>query len=174
MRRADIRQLPPVDELRRLFSYDPETGVVVRRVRPHPQAKRSPPGAVATIRNQNGYLFINIDGRGYYAHRIIWKMQTGTEPEDQIDHINGTKTDNRWANLREADNSRNIQNSGLRRDNASGVKGVCWVKSHKAWAAYITVNKKQMRLGRFKSISDAAAARAKAAEALHGEFARAA
>lgn len=174
MRRPDIKALPSREVLAKLFVYEPDTGTLRWRVRPHVAAKRSPPGSIAGCIGTAGYWRVPVEGRYYYSHRLIWMMQTGAEPEDQIDHANGDKTDNRWANLREADNEKNRRNAKRGKNNRSGIKGVCWVRSHKAWAAYITVNKKQTRLGRFKSISDAAAARARAAEALHGEFARAA
>lgn len=99
---------------------------------------------------------------------------TGRDPQHFVDHIDGDKLNNKWANLREADNGQNKQNGSLYRNNRSGVKGVCWDASHKAWRAYIGVNGVQRKLGRFKSINDAASAVAAERERLHGEFARAA
>ena len=52
-------------------------------------------------------------------------MMKGYEPE-QVDHINRVRHDNRWINLREADQSRNRKNSKLNHNNKSGIKGVFW------------------------------------------------
>lgn len=100
-------------------------------------------------------------------------MVTGNEPPSFIDHIDGNKLNNAWENFRLVTNGQNIQNSKIRyRNNRSGVKGVCWDTSHKTWKAYITVNGKQLRLGRFKTLADAAAVRHAAAIKLHGEYMR--
>jgi hypothetical protein len=58
----------------------------------------------------------------YYAHRILWKMRNGDEPE-RIDHRNGNTRDNSPGNLRVADRS---QNSGNQRSQEplSGHKNV--------------------------------------------------
>ncbi len=174
MRRADIKALPSVEELRRLFAYDPESGALTWRVRPHVMAKRSTPGTEAGTVGRSGYRTIKV-GIGYYlAHRIVWKIQTGADPEDQIDHIDGRRLNNAWANLRTADNAENRRNTGLQKNNRSGVKGVCWDSYHNSWNAYITAGERQQRLGRFKNLSDAIAVRREAEQRFHGEYARAA
>jgi hypothetical protein len=55
-----------------------------------------------------------------YMHRIIMN------PLDykQVDHINHNKLDNRKENLRICDRFQNLQNSKIRLDNKSGIKGV--------------------------------------------------
>jgi hypothetical protein len=64
-----------------------------------------------------------LDGQKAYQHRVIWKMEHGTDPEI-IDHINGNPRDNRLENLRSVSHRVNIQNSNLSKANTSGVKGV--------------------------------------------------
>jgi hypothetical protein len=123
-----------------------------------------------------GYLVIGIRKDGatqatyYLAHRIIWKMMTGSDPEDQIDHKDANKTNNKWSNLRPATNGPNIQNSRLRRDNKSGVKGVRWHRNK--WAVHIAVNGKQRYLGKFSTLQEAAEVASKERVKLHGDFAR--
>lgn len=117
---------------------------------------------------------MRLGGFGYYAQRLIWKMVTGKEPPALIDHVDLDCANNRWGNLRAATNSENGYNRKLNVDNKSGIKGVCWEPTHNAWKAYITVNKKQYRLGRFKNLQEAGQAVADARQRLHGEFARAA
>jgi hypothetical protein len=97
---------------------------------------------------------------------------TGSDPDDQIDHKNTDRLNNRWENLRPVENGQNIQNSNVRKDNLSGVKGIHWDASHKKWRAVLRVNGKTIRLGRFSSKDDAANVIANARLSEHGEFAR--
>ena len=65
-------------------------------------------------RNKRGYLCINcnIDKRRIriYLHHAVWAVCNGRFPEQQIDHINGNKQDNRIENLREVSQSENNMN----------------------------------------------------------------
>lgn len=172
MRRSDIKDLPAAEELRRLFIYDPETGVLRWRVKPHPRAQRSAPGSVAGTTGVRGYRIVKVGPEYYLVHRLIWKIQTGCDPVDQIDHVDGDRLNNRWANFREADNGKNRWNTRLAKNNKSGVKGV-HLEHGRAWVAHIGTGARQIRLGRFHNFKDAVAARKHAEAALHGEFARA-
>lgn len=167
--RAATKTIPPVEELRRLLSYDSGTGALTWVACPK---FKGAPGGIAGTGSKLGYLMVGIDRKYYGAHRIIWKMVTGEEPPAMIDHIDGDKANNRWANLRSADNGRNKQNTGMYRNNSSGVKGVCWDAAHKKWRAYISINGTQHKLGRFKNIEQAAAVVASERIRLHGAFAR--
>lgn len=170
-KRSDIKPLPSVERLNELFVYEPLTGDLRWKSIPN-QFRRAKVGDLVGTIGAKGYRVVGIDRIYYLAHRIIWKMMTGADPVDQIDHEDTNRQNNRWANLREATNGPNICNSRLRKDNTSGVKGVCWDKSHKAWAAYIAAGDGHKRIGRFKIKEDAIAARLKAAEELHGQFMR--
>jgi len=54
----------------------------------------------------------------------------------------------------------------MRKDNTSGVVGVCWDKRARKWQASITLDGRTKGIGNFKSKADAIAAR-KAAEIDH-------
>ena len=104
---AKTRPLPPVEKLREHFSYDPETGIVIRikkTNRNHVLGKR-----VGT-EDHRGYIYVNLNGQLMLLHRVIWKLMTGADPTLYIDHINQDKSDNRWCNLREATHSQNHAN----------------------------------------------------------------
>ncbi|MFK5284031.1 HNH endonuclease, partial [Lacticaseibacillus paracasei] len=73
----------------------------------------------------------------------------GVWPEKGIDHKNLNPKDNRFENLREADQSMNMANSGARRNNKSGFKGVH--KHQRGWRAMIYVQRKKIDLGVFAS-----------------------
>ena len=123
-----------------------------------------------TALNNWGYRHGTINGQSMLAHRVIWKMTTGRFP-DQLDHINGDRTDNRLVNLREATPTLNSSNRGIRIDNKSGVIGVAWNAGRKCWQASIRMNGKQRHLGLFETKEQAKAAR-KTAELALGFVAR--
>lgn len=154
--------------LRRLFNYDPETGVFVRRVRRG--NKRA--GSVAGVGDGKGYIRIMVDGTQYRAHRLAWLYVTGKWPRKQIDHVNCVKDDNRFDNLREASNTENSRNAPTRADNTSGHKGVYWHVMSGKWMARITVDRRRVHLGIFAHLEDAAAAYVEASARLHKDFGR--
>ena len=123
---------------------------------------------VAGTKTSNGYIRIEVNGREYGAHRVVWLLKTGAWPSKEIDHIDGDRSNNRFENLRDTDHRGNTRNAALRSDNTSGTTGVCWASHHKRWYAYISDNNgKQIVLGYFVNKDDAIAAR-KAAETEYG------
>ncbi|MBD1229107.1 HNH endonuclease [Xenorhabdus griffiniae] len=107
-----------------------------------------------------------------YIHRLAWLLYYGRWPSEFIDHINGDKSDNRIVNLREASNTENSWNSKMRKNNSSGIKGVCWCKSKKKWVARIRIDGKRKTLGYFSNIDEARLIMEKARTKYHGEFSR--
>ncbi|MCH6546434.1 MAG: HNH endonuclease, partial [Deltaproteobacteria bacterium] len=81
---------------------------------------------------QGGDLWVRSKPRPYLVHRTVFYLSHGYLPE-QIDHINGIRSDNRIDNLRGANDCTNAYNRGLQSNNTSGVKGVCWYKSRDKW-----------------------------------------
>jgi hypothetical protein len=110
----------------------------------------------------DGYKHGALFGEHFSAHRIIWKMMTGQEAEE-IDHINGVRSDNRWDNLRSVPRSVNMRNAAKGRDNKSGVTGVR--RSNRGtWQAFITVDYKMICLGSSKNFDEAVKMRKDAEE----------
>jgi hypothetical protein len=114
-------------------------------------------GKPAFACDNKGYLVGNFCGRTVSAHRVVWKMFHGDEP-DEVDHINGVRSDNRLANLRATTRLENGRNLPLRKSNVSGVSGVTRFKSDR-WRAHIKIRYKQIHLGVFDSQEDAITAR---------------
>jgi hypothetical protein len=157
------------ERLRELLAYNAETGVFINRVNRGTTGKA---GCRVGARDGRGYIAMNIEGRLYVAHRLAWLYVTGEWPSDQIDHINGLRDDNRFANLREATNAKNRLNSKRRADNASGFKGVSWERRRSVWIANIQKGNRRFYLGQFATPEEAHAAYCLAAEKHHGDFAR--
>jgi len=152
------------NELKKALHYNPETGLFTRIKSSSNNSKKT--GENYT-RNDEGYIRIFVCGKLYYAHRLAWLYMYGVFPKHQIDHINHIKDDNRLINLRKATSRENKKNAPLRKDNKSGVVGVCIHKPTQKWSAEIKVNGEKVYLGLFEHIEDAAKIR-KEAEIKYG------
>lgn len=115
----------------------------------------------------SGYLMGRIFAKGYLAHRVIFAMCSGQWPEQEVDHINGVRTDNRFLNLREVDRVQNSQNMKINARNTSGRVGVHWIGARGKWLASIRADGRSISLGYFTDLEDARAAREEA-EIEHG------
>lgn len=105
----------------------------------------------------NGYKSGGIGGKKVFAHRAIWALVHG-EWADELDHINGIRSDNRLVNLRSVTRLENNRNRRIGRNNTSGAIGVCWDESKRRWTAYIGNG----HLGTFKDFDAAIAVRKEA------------
>lgn len=102
-----------------------------------------------------------------YLHRELMNRPPGLT----VDHIDRNGLNCTRANMRLATPSENQRNKGLRSTNTSGVIGVSWSKISRKWQAIIGIHYKQIHLGFFDDIVDAAKAYREASEKHHGEFA---
>ena len=157
-----------INELKSLLSYEPDTGVIRWIAQGKGRIKKKEAGTLL----HSGYAGICIGPKRWQSHRIAWALHYGEWPKDQIDHINGIKTDNRICNLREATNAQNGKNLGLSKANTSGHKGVCFDKQTGKWRAIIKVNFKQINIGRYADLQDAINARVAAEQQYFGEWNR--
>lgn len=150
-----------------LLRYDPATGDFIWKVR----QGRQPAGSVAGTR-KDGYVQIGLLGRVVRAQRLAWLFMTGNWPPAgmKVDHENRVRSDNRWSNLRLADDADNTANQSVRSDNTSGYPGI-YAHRNGRFYAHLYRNNKRHSLGGFPSLEAAIAAR-RAAEAEHfGAFA---
>lgn len=111
--------------------------------------------------DSKGYRYTTIFNRNYRVHRIIWAMIHNANPL-QIDHIDGQRTNNRLANLREVTVKENRRNQRVSRRNSSGVTGVHWCARDKRWTSQIKNDGKAKHLGNFTNFEDAVASRKRA------------
>lgn len=171
------------ENLRQLLRYDPETGKLFWLKRDaalfRPGNNKNPVSraqawnkvnagneALAFVNSASGYLHGMIGKKLVYAHRAAYIITYGTVP-DEIDHINGNRTDNRLENLRAVDRKENTKNTRRAVLNTSGTSGVHLDKRTAKWIAQINVDGRRRHLGVFLTRDDAVAAR-KAAETRFG------
>lgn len=103
-----------IDELRRRYSYDPQTGeltILVETVKGPPGRALKPPFQVCW-----NYKRVCIT-------HVIWALHYGEWPEQLIDHKDRDRCNNRIDNLRLATNSQNGMNKRVP-NSSCGLRGV--------------------------------------------------
>lgn len=179
-----------LDHARNILKYEPETGRIFWRPRPIEMFSATPHHTqiwnfkrwntnyagkeTFLLQHTEGYLRGKINGTYYFAHRMAWFLTYGEWPENDTDHLNGNRSDNRLCNLIPKTRSGNMQNAKMWSNNTSGVTGVWWSKGMKKWCADIKYKGHRIILGYFDDIEDAARIRKLTADLLgfskrHGE-----
>lgn len=160
--------------VREYFLYEPETGYLWRTKTTSKSVDLNKP---VGSRNSQGYLDVDL-GKAYgkkvrntRVHRVAWFLSYGIWPNQQLDHINGNKEDNRLINLRLVDHRKNQRNGFSKVGTSSLYKGVS--RKGIKWRAYIVLPDKKMKhLGYFDNEISAAVAYDQAAREYFGEFSR--
>lgn len=171
------KPLPPVEIMRQLLRYEPDTGKLYWRERTPEMFrdgmrcrdavcqgwnKRFAGNEAFPQLREDGYRYGRLADRKVMAHRVAWAIFHGKEPVGTVDHINGDRSDNRIGNLRDCPMSVNAKNLSLRKDNKYGVAGIRFrgcSRSTKQWLAVIKVDGRSIHLGSFESIGEAIRAR---------------
>lgn len=110
----------------------------------------------------HGYPVVNVKNELIRLFDFVMAQKFDEKPEGcYVDHINHDKLDNRLTNLRFVSPLESSRNMPLRADNTSGVTGVSKTKKG-AYRAYITIDKKRIELGYYKTIDEAIQARREA------------
>ena len=122
-----------VDLLNGLFVCDVLAGTLHWRV----SRRGTRAGGRAGTLNRDGYRQVKVDGKRLCEHRIIVSMIEGRtlDADEEVDHENGVRDDNRIENLRIVDRSENSRNRRVHR--AGKPVGVTWHKTAQKWQAEI-------------------------------------
>lgn len=112
---------------------------------------------------KNGYVRGWKNGVMVRMHNII----CGTK---MVDHINHNKNDNRRCNLRITTYQNNSRNHLPKSTNKSGVTGVHYSKQSNCWVAQITVDGKNIHLGKSNNFEEAIKLRKDAENKYFGEY----
>lgn len=113
-----------------------------------------------------GYIKGWANGKCVMMHRFILDCNS----DNEVDHINHVKADNRKANIRECNRQQNQYNQPIQKSNTSGYKGVDLHKASNKYRARIRVEGKRIELGYFEDPKEAYEEYCKASEKYHGEF----
>lgn len=167
------RNIPSQQVLKQLFDYNPETGIAIWLKRKpefiNASSEVEAVGKATAWNNRlegkqlgtldtNGYLKIAIFNQRFWLHRIIWKWMEGYDP-DQVDHIDGVRSNNSWVNLREVSVKENAKNKRRLNRNTTGVTGVSICKRTGKYHTYIGHGDTRITLGYFADLESARNAR---------------
>ncbi len=180
------RQTISVDALRRIMRYDEDSGKLFWLTRTEDMftatASRSSLHLCRWWNSKNagkeavsgttaaGYLRSTVQGRDILAHRAAWALFFGEWPTAILDHINGDRSDNRMANLRQVSASESRQNVRHERGAASRFKGV-HADGRGRWRSSIMKDGSKTHIGMFSCEVEAAKAYDAKAREIFGEFA---
>lgn len=134
-------------ELQDLLDYNPATGEFRWKIQRGRAIKAG--DAAGCIQKSTGYWQISSSGKTYQAHRLAWLYVYGQWPKGMVDHIDGKKTNNAIANLRDVSHRQNQQNRHYHRNGK--LVGAGWDKKNMRWQSHIYIDGKQRSLGRFDS-----------------------
>ena len=138
--------------IERGYTYNPETGKIRNRFGKETKS----------IRNGYIYMGIQVKAKTYNlsGHHFAWFWVHKECDIEQLDHINGIRTDNRISNLRKVTQNENQWNRVT-------AKGYSWKKRDNKWEARIIINRKNKYLGCFNSEEEARKAYLEAKEKYH-------
>jgi hypothetical protein len=145
------KPLPPQHELKTAFKYDPATGNLYR-------VHKNNRLVWCSHKGSQGYYCVKYKGVMFKASRLIWVLITGEDPGIMtIDHINRIRHDNRWCNLRLANNYLQKHNRSVMTTSTSQLKGA-YKNSRpygKPYRSSITINGVRTSLGSFDTALEA-------------------
>lgn len=147
-----------IDLVREWLSYSPETGELTWRKNTGGRHGRA--GTRAGYLRKDGYWEVMLKGHSLLVHRVAWVLMTGSWPSLDIDHFDGNRANNRFANLREATRSQNCANAVR-----SG-----FFRHGERFGAKISPNGQQIHLGIFDTEEEARATYLEATRRYFGEF----
>lgn len=154
-----------LDQLNHLFEYK-ENNLYWK----NPIHKRNL-GKVVGFDSGNGYKRVDINGKQYSVHRIVFYMHHKYLPKI-IDHIDGNGKNNAIENLREATSSQNMMNSLLKKKPFSGCRNVSYNKTRQKYCVYIKVQGRSIFCGTYKDLELADLVAQEARNLYFGQFAR--
>lgn len=155
-----IMKRPSIERIRYLFSYDPGTGIISRKI-----------GRIDFRGPVGKSLDVSIDGHKFLKSHLAWALHYSYWPTTLIDHKDGNKDNIKLNNLREATHRQNQFNKVGHGKYPKGVVFKADANRKKPWSARIRVHGKKIAIGSYETMEEAAEAYLRWAEVHQGEFA---
>jgi hypothetical protein len=143
-----------IEEAKRKYDYDQKTGCFTWKAKTCGAKNKSIAGTKTKT-----YIYLRVLGKIFLAHRLAWAMHYNEFPKRIIDHINGNKFDNRITNLRDVNQSINLQNQrNPHQRNKQGLLNIT-LESNNKYKVQLCKNKKIFYIGVYETIEYAIRAR---------------
>lgn len=108
------------------------------------------------LNKKHGYYEVSVEGKRYYAHRVIYVMFHYLDSTLVVDHIDKNQSNNRLANLRAVPQSENCRNRTFAPNSKTGIVGVQYTVNARGneyyQASYIEDGKPKLKLFSFKKL----------------------
>jgi hypothetical protein len=148
--------------LRELAHYCPQTGKFTHL---HSD-RRKKAGMFAGSLRRDGYVYVMFGGFRAMAHQFAFLYVTDVWPVQEIDHIDGNKANNAFANLRQVNRRTNTENKRTaKRNSTTGLLGV--IRHPRGFVARIVSEGRRTYLGIFETPEAAHEAYVQAKRRLH-------
>lgn len=164
------RPMPSAEYLHQIFTYDEDTGKLYWKHRNDVPAWINTRFAGKLVGSfDRGYLTVRLNNKLFFVHRIVFVMHYGDVlgPDDQLDHADLDRANNKIDNLRIATQSQNNTNRNKQSNSTAELKCIDQLPS----GGY-RVRVAGRHIGCYVSLETAAAAYNKAAYKIFGEFGR--
>lgn len=155
---SQFKPLPPLEELKKAFEYDPDTGFFTHKTnRGHAQTGQT----AGSTDSATGYVLLTFHRKKLKAHRVAWLFSTGEDPAElEVDHEDLGRDHNWFGNLRLAAHGQNGVNTIS--------KG--WYRQRDRYTACICIAGKKKNLGTYDTPEEAAYVFQQKHIELHGKF----
>ena len=162
--------LAPASELSKRFNeaFEYCNGELFWKIMTNPSKKLI--GKKAGCKSSGAYGVVNLDGKSYSIHKVIFCMHHGWMPPI-VDHINLICDDHRIENLRAATHVTNNYNKRVQSNNKIGLKNISWHKQNKKYFVQLTQNRKKIVSIFVEDLELAELVAIEARNKFHGEFA---
>ena len=83
----------------------------------------------------SGYYGVQLEGKTYLAHRVVWALFYGSLGRCIIDHKDKNRSNNKITNLRVVDYNVNSKNLSVNKNNKTGFTGVEFIENRNSYSA---------------------------------------
>ena len=162
-----------LEYLRTRIAVDLALGVVtwVNATAHHKRLNGSPAGSLRKpSHGSKRYVYIKVDGLALKRSHLVYLFGAGSRPTNQVDHINGDSTDDRFKNLRDATPTQNAWNHKGRTKSSGLPMGVRALPSGR-FHARLACNKQKLQFGPFDTAAEAHAVYQQKRKEYFGDYA---